>query len=126
MYGAAHGHIDVMKVLIEKGKASLDAKHTNGGTALLEAASGGKYDAMKLLVDSGATFDYFDDDGVSPLMAIASQGDVDGQTVIIEALKKLKTPEELTEHINELSYSGGSSVMFAAAGGAYGGDASGV
>lgn len=117
MYGAAHGHIDVMKVLIKKGKASLDAKHTNGGTALLEAASGGKYDAMKLLVDSGATFDYFDDDGVSPLMAIASQGDVDGQTVIIEALKKLKTPEELTEHINELSYSGGSSVMFAAAGG---------
>lgn len=117
MYAAASGHVDAMKVLIEKGKANLDIKHTNGGTALLEAASGGMHDAMKLLVESGADVDFSDDDGVTPLMAIASQGNAKAQSVVLEALRKTKTQEELTEHINILSYSGGSSVMFAAAGG---------
>jgi ankyrin repeat protein len=117
MYAAASGHVDAMKSLIGKGKADLDIKHTNGGTALLEAASGGMHEAINLLVESGAEVDFSDDDGVTPLMAIASQGNVDAQTVVLEALRKIKTSEELTKHINMLSYSGGSSVMFAAAGG---------
>lgn len=117
MYAAASGHVNAMKMLIEKGKANLDIKHTNGGTALLEAASGGMHDAIQVLVESGAEVDFADDDGVTPLMAIASQGNVKAQTVILEALRKTKTSEELMEHINMLSYSGGSSVMFAAAGG---------
>jgi ankyrin repeat protein len=117
MYAAASGHVDAMTVLIVKGKATLDSKHTNGGTALLEAATGGMYDAMKLLVDSGAETDFTDDDGVTPLMAIAAQGNINAQTLILESLKTKKSPQELVQHINLLSFSGGSAVMFAAAGG---------
>jgi ankyrin repeat protein len=117
MYAAASGHVDAMKNLIEKGKASLDIKHTNGGTALLEAATGGMYEAMKLLVESGAETDFTDDDGVTPLMAIAAQGGIDAQTLVLDSLKTKKSTEELVTHINLLSFSGGSSVMFAAAGG---------
>ena len=117
MYAAASNHVDCMKVLIEKGNAGLDFKHTNGGTALLEAATGGMTDAVKLLIESGAEVNFKDDDGVTPLMAIAAQGSIDAQTLVLEKLKTLMTPEELTKHINMLSLSGGSSVMFAAAGG---------
>jgi ankyrin repeat protein len=117
MYAAASGHVDTMKILIQKGKASLDIKHTNGGTALLEASTGGMYEAMKLLVESGAETDFTDDDGVTPLMAIAAQGNSEAQTLILDSLKAKKSTEELVAHINLLSFSGGSSVMFAAAGG---------
>ena len=117
MYAAASGHVDAMRHLITKGKANLDSKHTNGGTALLEAATGGMYEAMKLLVESGAETDFTDDDGVTPLMAIAAQGNIDAQTLILDSLKTKKSTEELVKHINLLSHSGGSSVMFAAAGG---------
>ena len=41
----------------------------------------------------------------------------DAQTLVLDALKKKKSETELKLHINMLSYSGGSSVMFAAAGG---------
>ncbi|MEO0627852.1 MAG: hypothetical protein AAFY91_12740, partial [Bacteroidota bacterium] len=43
--------------------------------------------------------------------------DLQGQTVILEELKKIKSPSELTDYINLLANSGGSAVMFAAAGG---------
>lgn len=119
MYAAASNQVDAMKVLIEKGKTDIDFQHSHGGTALLEASTGGAADAIKLLLESGGKFDFVDNDGVSPLMAVASQGSLEGQTAIIEALKKAKSGDELKEHINMFSYSGGSSVMFAAAGGHY-------
>ncbi|CAJ1958374.1 unnamed protein product [Cylindrotheca closterium] len=117
MYAAASGHASVMEALIGHGKASLDLKHTNGGTALLEAASSGMVEAIKVLVANGAEVDFVDDDGVTPLMAIASQGNAEAQSTILEALKKSKSSQDLVGHINLLSHSGGSSVMFAAAGG---------
>mmetsp|Transcript_12255 Transcript_12255/g.17096 ORF Transcript_12255/g.17096 Transcript_12255/m.17096 type:complete len:903 (+) Transcript_12255:62-2770(+) len=117
MYAAASGMNDVINILIEKGGAAVNTEHSNGGTALLEAASGGNTDSMKLLIEKGAKFDFIDNDGVTPLMAVASQGDVDGQTLVIDALKKSMDPAKLAAHINLHSESGGTSVMFAAAGG---------
>ncbi|KAG7344063.1 ankyrin repeat domain protein [Nitzschia inconspicua] len=117
MYAAAAGHLDVMKILIDKGKADLEFKHTNGGTALLEASTAGKYEAIQLLVQHGSKVDFFDDDGVNPLMAIAAQGNFESQTFILEELKKTKSAAELTDYINRFAHSGGSAVMFAAAGG---------
>lgn len=117
MYASAANHIDAMKLLIEKGNADIEKLHSNGGTALLEASTGGMFEAMKLLVEKGAQVDFTDSDGVTPLMAIASQGKTEAQALIIDSLKKTMSDKELTDHINLLSYSGGSSVMFAAAGG---------
>mmetsp|Transcript_22320 Transcript_22320/g.52576 ORF Transcript_22320/g.52576 Transcript_22320/m.52576 type:complete len:914 (-) Transcript_22320:70-2811(-) len=116
MYAAAAGHIEVMKKLIASG-ADLEFKHTNGGTAMLEASTAGMAEAIRTLVDSGANVDFFDDDGVNPLMAIAAQGNIDGQTIILDELKKTKSGSDLLDYINLFSHSGGSAVMFAAAGG---------
>lgn len=118
MYAAASGHLECMKVLIAKG-TDVAAKHTNGGTALLEAATAGGVEAIRILIEAGAEYNFRDDDGVTPLMAVASQGHLEGQTLILDKLKETMTDSELKEHINMLSFSGGSSVMFAAAGGHY-------
>ena len=116
MYAAASNHVEVTKVLLDKG-ANIEGKHVNGGTALLEAATGGAADTLKLLIEKGAKVDFEDEDGITPLMAIASLGSLEGLNLVIESLKKTMTDEQLKQHINKLSYSGGSSVMFAAAGG---------
>merc|ERR1740124_1520218 len=50
-------------------------------------------------------------------MAVAAQGDIDGVGHVLDALKKDLDNAQLTAHINFFSYSGGSAVMFAAAGG---------
>jgi ankyrin repeat protein len=117
MFAAASNHVDVLKVLIEDGKANLEAKHSNGGTALLEAATGGAAGSLRLLIEKGAVVDLLDDDGVTPLMAVASNGSAEGQTVVLDALKKKMSDSELKDYINLFSKSGGSTVMFAAAGG---------
>ena len=117
MYAAASGHADTMKVLIENGGADINALHINGGSALTEAATAGAADTIKFLIENGAKYDLLDDDGVSPLMAVASQGNVTGLDHVLDALKSDRDAQALTEHINLLSHSGGSSVMFAAAGG---------
>jgi len=118
MYAASNDYVEIMKVLLEKGHVDLEAKHTNGGTALLEAATSGANDAVKFLIEKGASYDFRDDDGVTPLMAVASQPSEEGQMIILNALKeKYPDPAALTEHINLFAYSGGSAVMFAAASG---------
>jgi len=117
MFAAASNHVDVMKILVDDGKADIHAKHTNGGTAMLEAATGGSVDAVRFLIERGAAVDIIDDDGVTPLMAIASFGSVEGQLLILDALKAKMSDQQLKDHINLHSKSGGSTIMFAAAGG---------
>lgn len=117
MFAAASNHVEVMKVLIDEGKADLEHRHTNGGTALLEASTGGAVDAMRLLIEKGAAVDIKDNDGITPLMAIASFGSMEGQNLIIDALMVKMSEAELKDHINLFSHSGGSTVMFATAGG---------
>jgi len=117
MYAAASGHVETMRVLLEDGKDDINALHTNGGSSLIEACTAGATDAIKFLIEKGANYNMQDNDGVTPLMAIAAQGDVDGVGHVLEALKKDMDDSQLTEHINLFSYSGGSAVMFAAAGG---------
>jgi ankyrin repeat protein len=116
MYAAASGHIEVLKVLLENG-VNLHAIHSNGGTALLEASTGGQPEAMQLLLEAGAKVNFIDFDGVTPLMAIASQGNIKGVKLIVEKLKEELPEDQLIDHINLASYSGGTALMFAAAGG---------
>ena len=117
MYAAASGHVDVMKVLLEDGKVDINAVHTNGGSALVEACTAGASEAITFLIENGADYNIIDNDGVTPLMAIAAQGDIKGVNTVLDALKNDKDAKQLTAHINLFSYSGGSAVMFAAAGG---------
>ena len=119
MYAAASNRVDVMKALVEVGKVDLEVKHNNGGTAVLEAATGSAVDALQYLISVGANIEFVDDDGVTPLMAIASLGSYDGQQLILDALRKKFSEAELTNYINLHSYSGGSTIMFATAGGHY-------
>ena len=117
MYAAAGNHIDAMAALIDEGKADLEAHHSNGGTALLEAATGGQEKAVQFLIGRGADTVSSDVDGVTPLMAVASVGSLDATNGILQSLKSKLSADELKEHINLLSHSGGSAVMFAAAAG---------
>lgn len=117
MYAAAAGHLDCIKLLINKGKSNIHHKHTNGGTALLEASTAGEYDAIVYLAEKGANVVFMDADGVNPLMSIAAQGNSKAQEYVLEQLKKIKSESELKDYINILADSGGSAVMFAAAGG---------
>ena len=117
MYAAASGKVDTMKVLLEDGKVDVNGLHTNGGSALIEACTAGASEAITFLVENGAKYDIIDNDGVTPLMAIAAQGDLAGVNTILDALKKDMNADQLKTHINLFSFSGGSSVMFAAAGG---------
>jgi len=117
MYAAASGHVDAMKVLIEEGKVDVNQLHSNGGSALLEASTAGAGEAIKVLLEHGAKDDLVDEDGVTPVMAVASQGHLDGMDSILDSLKKHLSADEYKDHINLASFSGGTSVMFAAAGG---------
>ena len=117
MYAAASGHIDAMKLLLDVGKVDVNEHHTNGGSALLEAATGGAGEAMTFLLEKGAKADLVDLDGVTPLHAVTSKGDYDGTVALLQALKKSMSKDELVAHINLPSHSGGTAVMFAAAGG---------
>ena len=52
-------------------KANMDYEHSDGRMALLEATVGGEPDTMEVLLESGAKYNFFDDDGVTPLIAVA-------------------------------------------------------
>eukprot|EP00956_Cyclotella_meneghiniana_P010378 scaffold14401_cov58-Cyclotella_meneghiniana.AAC.1 len=106
-----------MELLLDVGKVDVNELHTNGGSALLEASTGGQGEAMQFLLSKGAKPDLVDDDGVTPLHAVTSKGDLNGTIALLEALEKVMTFTELLEHINLASHSGGTAVMFAAAGG---------
>jgi len=117
MYAAASGHVEAMRLLLDVGGVDVNELHTNGGSALLEAATGGAGEAMKFLLERGAKPDLLDLDGVTPLHAVTSKGDYDGTVALMDSLRKIMTAEELVAHVNLPSHSGGTAVMFAAAGG---------
>ncbi len=52
-YAATHGHLDVMRLLLEN-HAYIDAASPNGSTPLMMAAQYGTDDAVRLLLDEGA------------------------------------------------------------------------
>jgi ankyrin repeat protein len=85
----------------------------------LKAATGGGPESMAVLLEAGANYNFVDsEDGVTPLTAVlASQGHVKGLNLILEHLQNDLLPENLKTYINLVSYLGGVSLMFAAAGG---------
>ncbi len=54
MWAAGKGHIDVVKLLLDKG-ADINAENKNGVNALAHAVTGRKIEVVRLLLDRGAT-----------------------------------------------------------------------
>lgn len=63
-FAAFNGHLDCIKLLIEKGCA-IDAKDKDGSTPLQRAASNNCFDCVQLLVESGAEINTVNDKGLS-------------------------------------------------------------
>lgn len=88
-YAAYRGNIEAMELFLEKG-ADLNALSENGlglgGTALHNAVSGKRLEAVKFLVAKGMSADAKNDHGNTPLMIAARNGDLP----MIEALLELK------------------------------------
>jgi len=72
---AYNGHLDICRLLIEKG-AQLEVKSTEGSTPLHEAAEQGNIEIVRLLCDRGADIEARDDSEWRPLHYAAYYGHI--------------------------------------------------
>jgi hypothetical protein len=75
MQAAAYGHLDICRLLIDKG-AQMEAKDSNGNTPLHFAAANGHLEIVRLLCDRGADIEAHDDDGCRSLHYSAYYGHI--------------------------------------------------
>ncbi len=68
LYAAREGHVDVAKLLLDKG-ASLEKADADGVTPLLMATFNGRFSVARLLIDRGANVNAVDWYGLTPLWA---------------------------------------------------------
>ena len=84
MVAAWFGKVDAVKALIESG-ADVNAKRPDGQTVLIEAEkskNAGVDKAIKALIEAGAVTGQY---GVTPLMVMAGEGNIDAVKDLIEA-----------------------------------------
>ena len=65
MFAAEAGHVDTLKLLINRGADVNDTDKVDGSTALIYAAKQGKAVSMNILMDAGADVDYPNKKGVT-------------------------------------------------------------
>lgn len=83
-FAAANGNHDVVKALI-KGGATVDAKTSDGVTALFHAAQWGRPDIALTLIAAGANVNTVMIKGATPLMMAAAMGKLEAVNVLIDA-----------------------------------------
>ena len=90
MYAIHFNKVEAAKLFLEKG-ADVDAKVSNGQTALFEAAANGQLEVVKLLLAKGATVNFTihdnsqgDDPGCTPLVLAAENGQLDVVKLLVE------------------------------------------
>jgi serine/threonine-protein phosphatase 6 regulatory ankyrin repeat subunit B len=83
MIAANDGHLDICRLLIDKG-AHLEAKDINGWTPLILASWEGHIEIARLLCDRGADFEASDSRGKRPLHFAAMYGDISVVKELIE------------------------------------------
>lgn len=81
---AENGNIEIIRLLIEEGKANVNLPSNYGVTPLIAATRAGKEDAAKYLIEKGAKTDVRDNTGKTPI-SYAAQLDNPG---IIDVLSK--------------------------------------
>ena len=88
MEAAFNGHLDVCRLLIDKG-AHIEAKNRYGRTPLHYAAANGHLEIVRLLCDRGADIEAHDDDGCRSLHYSAYYGHIS----IVKELLEVRNAE---------------------------------
>jgi ankyrin repeat protein len=94
-WAAFEGHIDIVKLLLERG-ADIEAKGTHDRTALGWAAQAGKPDIAALLMEKGAAAGVMDENGFTPLM-LAHAGDFHGIAEMIAEYQDVPVRQVIAE-----------------------------
>ena len=81
---SANGHLEVVRLLVEKG-ADMDKGRDNGLTPLLAACYAGHLEIVRLLVEAGADKDKVKNDGCTPLLVASITGHLEIVRLLIEA-----------------------------------------
>ncbi|KAI9218761.1 ankyrin repeat-containing domain protein, partial [Blastocladiella britannica] len=68
MIAAFSGHIQAVRMLLDRGHASLTARNASEQTAMSLAAAEGRADVVDLLLRRGFPVDFVDEFGWTPLM----------------------------------------------------------
>jgi ankyrin repeat protein len=77
-WAALNGHIEVVKLLLDRDDVTADAKDIWGGTPLIYGAQWGRKELVKLLQDRlGVATNYTDHDGQTLLSMAAKQGNAE-------------------------------------------------
>ena len=79
------GHVDVVKLLLDKG-VNLDGRSGIGTTPLMSAALYNKIGVVKLLLDQGADINAVNSEGMTPLKMAAKSST--GNPELIKYLKE--------------------------------------
>ncbi|MFT5591059.1 MAG: ankyrin repeat protein [Bradyrhizobium sp.] len=84
MLAIAVGHCDVIRVLLETGRAGCEAIDTGGYTALLHAAKKGDPYIIDMLLAAGSTADALTPDGLNALHCAALSGHANAVSLLME------------------------------------------
>uniref|UniRef100_A0A1L8EDK2 Putative 26s proteasome regulatory complex subunit psmd10 n=2 Tax=Haematobia irritans TaxID=7368 RepID=A0A1L8EDK2_HAEIR len=89
-YAARNGNEEICKLLINDGKADVNAVTKGGATPLHRAAMMGHLNIVKLLLDAHANVDKKDEDGQTALHRSAIGGHLEVSKILLEKNPKLK------------------------------------
>lgn len=76
IWAVSEGYPEIAKQLIRSG-ADLDARNSDGNTALLRASCEGRTDLASALINAGALLDLQNNDGYSALILAQRRGNID-------------------------------------------------
>lgn len=106
MIAAAHGHVDVSRLLLDR-NANIEAAEPKLGTPLMIAAANGHVDVSRLLLDRGANSEAAEPKCGTALMIAAANGHVDVSRLLLDRNANIEAAER--DH--------GTALMIAAANG---------
>jgi ankyrin repeat protein len=95
MYAAIYGNHDVVKVLVEDGKANVEARDMLSRTPLMFAAKNGRIECAKRLIEAKADLDAIDQDGLTALMMASLEGHAEMAHLLIEAKSDLEARNKM-------------------------------
>ena len=73
-FAAYRGHLQIVKVLVEEGNASVNLKNGDSKTALVIASEVGALEIVKYLLEKGANVHGEDNQGKAPIIAAVMNG----------------------------------------------------